>query len=132
MFEVLYQVYQEYQVYQVYQVYQSIDIHKCFDEMWYADTHNDMFDVKVQDNKFSLIAKLDSKAEVIVKTPCGPTEEFSLDEIVMQGSVFGAIKSTIQIDTLGRDCQKYNQGLFKYKNVLSITPLALIDDWPWL
>ena len=46
----------------------------------------------------------------------------------MQGSVFGPIKSTIQIDTLGRDCQKHNQGLFKYKNVLSIIPLALIDD----
>jgi hypothetical protein len=46
----------------------------------------------------------------------------------MQGSVFGPIKSTIQIDTLGRDCQKYNQWMFKYKNVLSIVPLALIDD----
>ena len=46
----------------------------------------------------------------------------------MQGSVFGPIKSTIQIDTLGRDCMKNNQGLFKYKGVLSIPPLALIDD----
>ena len=107
---------------------QSIDIHKCFDEMWYAETHNDMYDVKVQDDKFALIAKMDQKANVIVKTPCGPTEEFTLEEIVMQGSVFGPIKSTIQIDTLGRDCQTHNQGMFKYKNVLSITPLALIDD----
>ena len=46
----------------------------------------------------------------------------------MQGSVFGPIKSTVQIDTLGRDCIKYNQGLFKYKNVVSVPPLALIDD----
>ena len=29
---------------------QSIDIHKCFDEMWYHETHNDMFDMKVQDD----------------------------------------------------------------------------------
>ena len=107
---------------------QSIDIHKCFYEMWYAETHNDLFDVKVKDNKFSLIAKLDEKADVVVKTPCGVTDEFTLDELVMQGSVFGPIKSTIQIDTLGRDCQKNNQGLFKYKNILSIPPLALIDD----
>ena len=107
---------------------QSIDIHKCFDEMWYAETHNDLYDVKVKDNKFALIAKLDEKADVVVKTPCGLTDEFTLDQLVMQGSVFGPIKSTIQIDTLGRDCQKNNQGLFKYKNVLSIPPLALIDD----
>ena len=36
---------------------QTLDIYKCFDEMWYAETHNDLYDVKVQDNKFALIAK---------------------------------------------------------------------------
>ena len=107
---------------------QSIDINKCFDEMWFEETHNDLYDVKVQDKKFALIAKLDEEAEVIVKTPAGPTTEFKLEELIMQGSVFGPIKSTIQIDTLGRDCMKNNQGLFKYKSVLSIPPLALIDD----
>ena len=84
---------------------QSVDIHKCFDEMWYEETHNDMFDVNVKDDKFALIAKMDEKAKVVVKTPCGPTEKFELSKLVMQGRVFGPIKSTIQIDTLGRDCQ---------------------------
>ena len=87
-----------------------------------------MFDVNVKDDKFALIAKMDEKAKVVVKTPCRPTEKFELSKLVMQGSVFGPIKSSIQIDTLGRDCQNYNQGLFKYKNVLNIMPLALIDD----
>ena len=96
--------------------------------MWYEETHNDLYDMKVQDKKFALIAKLDAEAEVIVKTPAGPTTEFKLEELIMQGSVFGPIKSTIQVDTLGRDCIKHNQGLFKYKSVLSIPPLALIDD----
>ena len=66
---------------------QSIDINKCFDEMWYAETHNDLFDVKVQDNKFALIAKLDEEAEVVVKTAAGTTTEFKLEELIMQGSV---------------------------------------------
>ena len=105
---------------------QSIDIYKCFDEMWFAETHNDLFDTKV--NKFALIAKMDENAKVLVKSPCGPTDEFTLQKIVMRGSVFGPIKSTVQIDTLGRDCEKYNQGMFQYKNVLRKTPLALIDD----
>ena len=96
--------------------------------MWYSETHNDMYDARVQDNKFSLIAKMAEKAEVVVKTPCGLTEAFTVDRSIMQGSVFGPIKSTVTIDTLGRDCEKYNQGLFKYKGVLSILPLALIDD----
>ena len=38
---------------------QSIDIRKCFDEMWYEETHNDLYDVKIQDEKFALIAELD-------------------------------------------------------------------------
>ena len=107
---------------------QSIDIKKCFDEMWYQDTHNDLYDVKIRDDKFALIAKLDETANVVVKTPFGPTDEFSLEKLVMQGSVFGPIKATTQIDTLGRDCKDFNQGIFLYKNVLSILPLSFIDD----
>ena len=107
---------------------QSIDIRKCFDEMWYEDTHNDIYDVKIKNDKFALIAKLDKVAKVIVKTPLGPTDEFTLDQLVMQGSVFGPIKATTQIGTLGSDCTNYNQGMFLYKNVLNILPLSFIDD----
>ena len=38
---------------------QTIDIYKCFDEMWFQETHNDLFDVKVTDDKFALICGLD-------------------------------------------------------------------------
>ena len=107
---------------------QSIDIQKCFDEMWYHETHNDLFDVKVNDDKFSILAKMDETAKVVIKTPCGITDELTLNKLIMQGSVFGPIKSTITIDTLGQDCQNSNKGLFKYKNVLFLPPLALIDD----
>ena len=43
----------------------TIDIHKCFDEMWYNETHNDLFDAKFTDHKFALLAKLDER--VLVK-----------------------------------------------------------------
>ena len=57
--------------------------------MWYEETHNDMYDVKVQDDKFCLIAKMDETAKVVVETPCGLTYEFTLERIVRQGSFFG-------------------------------------------
>ena len=60
-----------------------------------------------------MIAKLDEKADVVVKTTCGLTGEFELQEVIMQGSVFSPIKSTIRIDTPDRDCESYNQVLFK-------------------
>ena len=56
---------------------QSIYIHKCFDEMWFEETHIDMFDGNVQDDRFALIAKMDENSQVVIKTPCGPTDELS-------------------------------------------------------
>ena len=48
---------------------------KCFDEMGIEETHNDLYDAKVQDDKFALIAKMDEQAGVVVKTPCGVTDQ---------------------------------------------------------
>ena len=58
---------------------QAIDIKKCFDEMNYEETHNDLWDVCPKDDKFTLIAKLDEEVNVSVKTPVGPTETFTLE-----------------------------------------------------
>ena len=107
---------------------QTIDIHKCFDEMWYSETLNDIYDAKVTDDKFAILAKLDEKAIVKIKTPCGETEMFELQKLIIQGGVFSPIKCTVQIDTLGRDCIKYNEGLYKYKDTINVPPLSLIDD----
>ena len=69
--------------------------------MWYEETHNDLFD----HDKFALITNIDEKEKVVVKTTVFvETERFDLNKIVMQGSVFGPIKCSIQIDTHGRDC----------------------------
>ena len=44
--------------------------------MGYHETHNDLFDAGVRDDRFSLIAKMDETSIVKVKTPCGPTDSF--------------------------------------------------------
>ena len=49
--------------------------------MWFEETHNDLYDTKVQNDKFALIAKMDERDQVVVKTPCGPTDEFTLKRI---------------------------------------------------
>ena len=109
---------------------QGIDISKCFDEMGYEETHNDMWDVCIKDNKFSLIAKLDEKVRTKVKTPEGSTKEFSLERLVLQGSVNASLKCSIQMETLNNDCMKMNGGsvLYKYKGLILIPPLEMIDD----
>ena len=38
---------------------QGYDVTKCFDEMGYHKTHNDLYDVGVKNDKFALVAKMD-------------------------------------------------------------------------
>ena len=54
---------------------------------------------------------------------------FPITETILQGSVFGPIKCSIQVDTFGRDLLSDPEGLgiFKYKGLIDIPPLSLID-----
>ena len=84
--------------------------------------HNDLWDVGL------LIAKLDEKTKVVVKTPCGVTDQFDLEKTVLQGSVFAPIKCSVQVDTLGRDCLRTGDGIYSYKDVIDVPALAMVDD----
>ena len=107
---------------------QGNDVMKCFDEMWYEETLNDLSDVKIQDENFALISKLDEKCQIVVKTPCGVTDMFKMERIILQGSVFGPIKCSVQMDTLGRESLRTGSGIFKYKQTVDVPSLAMIDD----
>ena len=104
------------------------DLAKCFDSMWYQETMNDLWDVGVQDEKFALIAKMNEKCQIAVKTPVGITDRFELEQIEMQGTKFSNIKCSVQVDTLGKDCYTSGEGLFLYKQCVYVPPLGMIDD----
>ena len=104
------------------------DIAKCFDAMWYQETMNDRWDVGVQDDKFALMARMNEKCSIGIKTPVGLTERFEAVQIEMQGTVLGPIKASVQVDTLGRDCYMFSEGLFIYKNCVNVPPLSMCDD----
>ena len=104
------------------------NVKKCFYEMWFQETHNDLYDVKIDNDHLALITKLDEEGSARVKTPFGPTDEFKVQRNIMQGSVLGPIKCSVQIDTIGRSCIVENEGLYLYKDSINITPLSMIDD----
>ena len=62
---------------------------------------------------FSLIAKLDQECNVRVKTPCGISDRFTLNEIVMQGSVWGPLLCTTTMDKIGQKAYKTGHPLYK-------------------
>ena len=100
-----------------------------FDKMWFEETANDIFNAGVTDDKFVLLANSNLKCQVAVKTPWGSTtDRIVLERIEMQGTVPAPLKASVQLDTLGKECLENGEGLFKYKDCVSITPLIFIDD----
>ena len=65
------------------------DYSQCFDALWLEDCLLSLWKLGVQDEILSLIRELNKECNIIVKTPVGKTDEFSIENIVQQGSVFG-------------------------------------------
>ena len=110
---------------------QIYDLVQAFDSLWLKDCMNDLFDilpVEMQDKRLALVYELNKSNQVSVKTPVGLSEQFSCDEIVLQGGGWGPIQCSVSIDKLGRICTKNQQHMYHYKNKVSVVPLAMIDD----
>ena len=108
---------------------QTVDVTKCFDKMNYKETANDLYDAGVINDQFVTLANSNKKCKVAIKLPGGSqTKRIEIEEIEMQGTVPAPLKCSVQIDTLGKECLKNNEGLFKYKGCTSVPPLSFIDD----
>ena len=48
----------------------------------------------------------------------------------MQGSVFGSLKCSVQVDSLGRDLLSLEKApaLYRYKDCVDVPPLSFVDD----
>ena len=67
------------------------DYTQCFDSLWLEDCLLSLWKLGVQDETLSLIRELNKQCNIIVKTPVGQTEEFTVNDIVQQGSVCGGV-----------------------------------------
>ena len=104
---------------------QTVDVTKCFDKMNYKETANDLYDAGVINDQFVTLANSNKKCKVAIKLPGGSqTKRIEIEEIEMQGTVPAPLKCSVQIDTLGKECLKNNEGLFKYK--VSLPSLLLM------
>ena len=110
---------------------QIYDVEKCFDKLWLEDTMLDLVDTLPdcdRDDKIALVYKLNQENSIAIKTPFGLTDRFVINDVVMQGGKWGPLQCSNTIDQIGKNCIKQNQYLYKYRDVVSITPLAMVDD----
>ena len=107
---------------------QVTDYEQMFDAIDLEEAISDLFDAGVDDDALVMIHKANEEVHMAVKTGGGGlTEREVIRDSVLQGDTFGSILATVQVDSIGKECQKTGYGYF-YKDILPVSILGLVDD----
>ena len=110
---------------------QIYDVEKCFDALWLKDCMLDLYEnlpADARDDKIALIYKLNRENFVAINTTVGQTKRIKMQELVMQGGKWGPLKCSNTMDKIGKKCEKMGNHLYKYKGMVNVMPLAMVDD----
>ena len=105
-----------------------LDYKQMFDSECLFQCMNDLYEAGVDDDIFPLIYEANRENMVAVNTPHGISKREKIEEIVMQGDVLAPLISSLQVDTMGKECLEENKHLYFYKDSVPIPPLGLVDD----
>ena len=105
-----------------------LDYKQMFDSECLYECLNDVFEAGVRNDKFVLLHEANRENYVAVQTPNGLSRRESIKEIVMQGDVLAPLISSLQVDTMGKECFEDKKHLYYFKNKVPIPPLGLVDD----
>ena len=89
---------------------------------------NDIFEAVITDDIFALIYEANRENLVAVKTPNGLSRRETFMKIVMQGDVLAPLMSSLQVETMGKECLETNKHLYYFKDTVPIPPLGMVDD----
>ena len=105
-----------------------LDYKQMFDSECLFECMNDLYEAGVKDDIFALIYEANRINNVAVQTPHGISRREVFEEIVMQGDVLAPLISSLQVDTMGKECLEKKQHLFYFKGIVPIGPLGMVDD----
>ena len=105
-----------------------LDYKQMFDSECLFECMNDLYEAGVTDDMFALIYEANRENFVAVNTPNGLSKRVTFKEIVMQGDVLAPLISSLQVDTMGKECLEDGKHLYYYKDSVPIPPLGLVDD----
>ena len=109
---------------------QVMDIETCFDKLWLESSINSLYENGLRNDKLNLLFIENKVANVAVKVNDKVSTRFPVQKVVMQGSVWGGLKCTSQMDTLNKIMKKKDSLLYKYRGDSNITVgvLGMVDD----
>ena len=108
---------------------QVCDYEQMFDSMNLEQAISDLYDAGVKDDALVLLHKANSEVHMAVKTTTGLTDRQVLKDIVLQlqGDTFGSILASVQVDSIGKECQEAGYG-YLFMDSLPVSILGLVDD----
>ena len=96
---------------------------------WNLKNHCHLYNSGVQDDTLHLIYEANKNVTVRVKTSYGLTEEVHLEEVVLQGEVWGPSLAANQVDTFGKEMLNENYSfMYRYKGFVPVPVLGQIND----
>ena len=107
---------------------QVFDVEKCFDALWMEECINDIFEAGVTNDKLPLLFLENRNAKVAIKTSEGLSKRVDIQNIVMQGSVWGSLFCTTTMDKLGQLAYENEDLLYMYKGLVAVPPICMVDD----
>ena len=111
---------------QSYVVFTLYDFKTCFDSLWLKDVLNTLWDAGVENEFFYIIYLLIKNCNITVNAPFGPTERFTVEKLVKQGTVLGSVLCSTSVCEYCKDEVNLDQGTFVGK--VEIRQLAFVDD----
>jgi hypothetical protein len=109
---------------------QVMDVETCFDKLWLEACINSLYEAGLQDDRLNILYLENETANIAVKFNNNVSQRTTVNNVVMQGSVWGGIKCTTQMDTLNKNMKNKDSLQYKYRNDPNITigVLGMIDD----
>ena len=105
-----------------------LDYKQMFDSECLYECMNDVYEAGLKDDTFALLYEANRINEVAVQTPNGLSKREVFKEIVMQGDVLAPLISSLQVDTMGKECLEEGKHLYLYKDKVPISALGMVDD----
>ena len=87
-----------------------------------------MYETGFDNDKLPLLFKENQHAKIAIKTPTGTSKRVSINNIIMQGTVWGSLFCTVSMDKLGQHVYSNEELLYKYKGEIEIPSLGMVDD----
>ena len=77
-------------------------VEKCFEALWVQECLNTLYENGLNNDKLVLLHEESRSANIAIKTPSGMTEREVINNIIMQGTVFGSLICSAVMDKLAK------------------------------